>query len=646
MNRRVQEEDKDLGKDSMSSAQLAKAKRGLYVTGYVQDQAVDFLLDIGATETFISHEKYQQLLGAGLPTLLQKQEHVSLANGDPLEVTGRMQVKITLGGSALVVPVTVAHIACPAILGLDYLLMSGSVLDVPQLKLYCGGRSVPLRDEKAKPFLGRIMVDRTAMVPAGGEVLLSGKLEGWDDQPWTGIGLVETGRKNIMERGIMVAHLLVEAGQHVPVRVFNPSKLPVLLYKGTTIGELKPFDGVVEDAVPEMKRLGRMTDELGDRDAKQEVCPDHLVDLLERSCQHLNDDQSRRVKELLLKYKDVFSKGELDLGRTDLVRHSIDTGDHRPIKQPYRHLPVWQQQEAEKQIGDMLEKGVIEKSISPWASPIVLVKKKDGSTRFCIDYRRVNEITIKDAYPLPRIEDTFDALTGARWFSTLDLASGYWQVELEDEAKEKSAFAVRGGLYQWRVMPFGLCNAPATFERLMERILTGLHWEILLVYLDDVIIYGGTFDVELQRLETVFQRMRESKLKLKPKKCHLFQKKVAYLGHVVSEDGVSTDPEKIEAIKLWPVPGNQTAVRSFLGLASYYRRFIKGFAALAKPLHRLTEKNSSFHWTLECQEAFRNLKERLISAPILGFPALSIWKGIRGQDRPCCFEVVAVLQEP
>ena len=219
---------------------------------------------------------------------------------------------------------------------------------------------------------------------------------------------------------------------------------------------------------------------------------------------------------------------------------------------------------------------MIEKSTSPWASPIVLVKKKDGSTRFCIDYRRVNEVTIKDAYPLPRIEDTFDALHGAVWFSTLDLASGYWQVELDDEAKEKSAFAVSGGLYQWKVMPFGLCNAPATFERLMERILTGLHWEILLVYLDNVIIYGKTFDEELQRLQTVFQRLRESKLKLKPKKCHLFQKKVAYLGHVVSAEGVATDPEKIEAVKCWPVPGNQTGVRSFLGLASYYRRFIEG----------------------------------------------------------------------
>ena len=232
----------------------------------------------------------------------------------------------------------------------------------------------------------------------------------------------------------------------------------------------------------------------------------------------------------------------------------------------------------------------------------------------------MNEVTIKDAYPLPRIDDTLDALSGAEWFSTLDLASEYWQVELDEDAKEKSAFTVRG-LYQWRVMPFGLCNAPSRFERLMERILTGLHWEILLVYLDDIIIYGKTCEDELARLRVGFQKMREAKLKVKPKKCHLFKKKVAYLGHVVSAEGVSTDPDKIEAVKQWPAPKTVTEVRSFLCLASYYRRFIQGFAEIAKPLHRLTERNNTWHWTKECQETFRELKTRLINAPILAYPS-------------------------
>lgn len=187
-----------------------------------------------------------------------------------------------------------------------------------------------------------------------------------------------------------------------------------------------------------------------------------------------------------------------------------------------------------------------------------------------MDYRKLNNLTIKDGYPIPRIDDSLDTLGGARWFSTLDLASGYWQVELEEEAKKKSAFVVRGGLYSWKVMPFGLCNAPSTFERLMERVLRGLHWEVLLVYLDDVIVFAKTITEELARLGMVFQRFRQAGLKLKPKKCHLFRESFLYLGHVVSGEGISTDPEKILAVRDWPVPTSVKEVQSFLGLASYY----------------------------------------------------------------------------
>lgn len=268
----------------------------------------------------------------------------------------------------------------------------------------------------------------------------------------------------------------------------------------------------------------------------------------------------------------------------------------------------------------MLEHDRIDPSDSPWSSNVVLVKKKDGSKRFCVDYRRLNHLTIKDSYPIPRIDDSLDALGGAKCFSTLDLASGYWQVELDEEAKKKSAFVVRGGLYSWKVMPFGLCNAPSTFERLMEQVLSELHWEVLLVYLDDVIVFAKTIDEELTRLGMVFQRLRKAGLKLKAKKCHLFRESVLYLGHVVSREGVSTDPEKIRAVKEWPTPTSVKDVQSFLGLASYYRRFIEGFANIARPLHQLTEKAHTFVWTEECEDAFQELKKRLYQSPILAYP--------------------------
>ena len=249
------------------------------------------------------------------------------------------------------------------------------------------------------------------------------------------------------------------------------------------------------------------------------------------------------------------------------------------------HPSVSHQDDWHKAVTEMLEQGLIEPSTSPWASPIVLAKKKNGSWRFCVDYRKLNDVTRKDSYPLPRIDDTLDRLAGMQWFSTLDLKSGYWQVEMEPQDKEKTAFTTGSGLWQFTVMPFGLCNAPATFERLMDRVLAGLPPETALVYMDDILVPGRTFEKQLDNLERVFQCLRSAKLKLSPKKCHLFQKEVKYLGHVISRNGVSTDPEKVKAVWEWPLPTCTTDVRKFLGLCSYYRRFIPQFVHIAAPLH-------------------------------------------------------------
>ena len=185
---------------------------------------------------------------------------------------------------------------------------------------------------------------------------------------------------------------------------------------------------------------------------------------------------------------------------------------------------------------------MIEQSSSPWSAGVVLAKKKDGSTRFCIDYRKLNEATIKDAYPLLRIDESLNHLSGAQWFSTLDLSSGYWQVELEPDAKPKTAFVTKRGLFQFNVMPFGMCNAPASFERLMETVLSGLQWDICLIYLDDIIVIAKSFEEMLQNLEKVFLRLSSAGLKLKAKKCHIFVEQVEFLGHIISPEGIATDP--------------------------------------------------------------------------------------------------------
>ena len=309
--------------------------------------------------------------------------------------------------------------------------------------------------------------------------------------------------------------------------------------------------------------------------------------------------------------------GSILTGHTDAVEHNIDTGDSQPVRCVPRRMSSQKIKREETCVEEMLSGGQIEPSESQWSAPVVLVTKKDGGTRFCVDYRKLNLATVKDAYPLPRIDDTLDMLAGKRWFSTLDLASGYW---LSPEARCKTAFATHSGLFQFRVMPFGLCNAPATFERLMDRVLQGLRWSRSLVYLDDIISFGTTFGDSLDNLMLIFERLRSYGLQLKSTKCHLFQSSVPFLGHVVGRDGLQCDPRKIEDVKSWPVPDCLKSVRQFLGFVGYYRRFIPNFADLAEPLVALTGKDVPFIWRPACVVSFTGLRDAMIRAPILAFP--------------------------
>jgi len=303
-----------------------------------------------------------------------------------------------------------------------------------------------------------------------------------------------------------------------------------------------------------------------------------------------------------------------------LVEHDIDTGDARPIKQSPRRPPLAAREAEDEILNEMLATCVIEPSISSWASPVCLVKKKDGTFRFCIDYRRVNAVSKKDAYPIPDIQDALDNLRGSRYFATIDLLSGYWQLGMTDRAKERSAFCTRRGLFHFTRMPFGLSGAPGSFCRLMSIVLRDLLWVICLCYLDDIVIYARTPEELLERLRTVLDRLREVGLKAKPSKCELFRTEIKFLGHLVSADGINPMPDKLEAIRDWPVPHCLKDVRAFFGLASYYRRFVKGFATIAEPLTRLTRKMARFEWTEEAQLSFEALKKALVESTSLAFP--------------------------
>ena len=271
----------------------------------------------------------------------------------------------------------------------------------------------------------------------------------------------------------------------------------------------------------------------------------------------------------------------------------------------------------------MLDREIIQPSQSPWSSNVVIVKKKDGSHRFCVDFRKLNLITKKDVYPLPRISEVLDTLGNAVYFSTMDLASGYWQVPLDKASQEKTAFTTKSGLFEFRVLPMGLVNAPPGFQRMMDVVLSGLQWKNCLVYLDDVIVFSSTFDRHLEHLKEVFDRFRREGLKLKPRKCDFAKTEVSYLGHIISRNGLKPDPKKLEAIKNYPVPRDVSELRSVMGLFSYYRRFVQNFSVIAAPLFKLLNKGEKFQWDCDCQKAFDVLKGKLTESPVLGYPDFS-----------------------
>ena len=335
--------------------------------------------------------------------------------------------------------------------------------------------------------------------------------------------------------------------------------------------------------------------------------------------------EDMKLSNFLSEYQDIFTNdipGELPPVRGD-DDHMIELlpGSSPPNKPPYR-VSQAQQEEIMRQVNELVEKKMVRPSSSPFCSPVLLVQKKDGTYRMCVDYRALNRITIKNRFPVPRVEDLFDKLQGSTYFSKIDLKSGYHQIRIVPQDIHKTAFRTTYGLYEYLVMPFGLTNAPATFNRLMERLFRP-HRAFTGVFFDDIIIHSKTLEEHKEHLRIIFQTLRENKLFINQKKSEFFLNEIQYLGHIISKDGIRMDPTKLDVIKDWPIPKNLHELRSFIGMCAYYRRFIEKFSFIAGPLHDLTKKNIKYEWTLKTNEAFEKLKERLTSQPVLSLPDLS-----------------------
>ena len=340
-------------------------------------------------------------------------------------------------------------------------------------------------------------------------------------------------------------------------------------------------------------------------------------------------EQAEQAHSLLKEYHDIFSLEKPDMGHTNTTKHKIvlKDPDTPPFKEHFCRIPPPQLDEMREHLKLMLDAGVIQPSNSPWCNAVVLVRKKDGSLRFCIDFRKLNSLTVKDSHPLPHICETLESLTGDAHFSTFDMNSGFWQVPMDEESKQYTAFTLGSmGLYECESMPFGLCNAPPTFQRLMQNCLGELNLTYCLIYLDDVIVFFDTPEEHLQRMRVLFDRLHEHGLKLKPSKCEVFKSEINYLAHHVSQKGVLPSKKNLKSIAQCPPPDTYTKVKSFVGLVGHYRCFIKGFAKIAAPLYDLTsgdnKEKKSEHVDLspEAHEAFDHLKAACLQAPILSFP--------------------------
>ncbi|GJV51472.1 putative nucleotidyltransferase, ribonuclease H [Tanacetum coccineum] len=320
-------------------------------------------------------------------------------------------------------------------------------------------------------------------------------------------------------------------------------------------------------------------------------------------------------------FPDVSPEDLPGLPPTRQVEFQIDLvpGAAPVARAPYRLAPS-EMKELSEQLKELSDKGFIRPSSSPWGAPVLFVKKKDGSFRMCIDYRELNKLTVKNRYPLPRIDDLFDQLQGSSVYSKIDLRSGYHQLRVREEDIPKTAFRTRYGHYEFQVMPFGLTNAPAVFMDLMNRVCKPYLDKFVIVFIDDILIYSKNKQEHEEHLKIILELLKKEELYAKFSKCEFWIPKVQFLGHVIDSEGIHVDPAKIESIKDWTSPKSPTEIRQFLGLAGYYRRFIEGFSKIAKPMTKLTQKKVKFEWGDKQEAAFQLLKQKLCSAPILALP--------------------------
>ena len=539
--------------------------------GKVAGRQTSLLIDSGASLTLINEQlfstlprHYRNKARAPPPSLF-----LQLADRSPLYVKYALSLPITINHStrfhnAYVVP----HLWRPCIIGNDLIRKHNLQIDGGRQQAYfkMPNRTKQInqnnQDKEKNHNEYTLLADEQVKIPP----FHAFDIEVKPNKPFLTTNNItdesEEYELTSIRTAPRVANGIITPREQMIVQTANLTEKPIIIYKGQPLATMTRLNSRQINTINQIYSTSNQP-------TKSAVTADepNLIDT------ELDVCQKEAIKQLIRAFPTVFTS---KTGHTTKLRHQINLqpGSKPCNSAPYRYAPA-RRQTIEENLKDMTDQGIITPSKSPWASPVVLAPKKDGSLRFCIDYRKLNAMTVRDAYPIPRIDDTLDSLQEAKFVSTLDLRSGYWQVEMDKESQEKTAFVTHKGLFEFNVMPYGLTNAPATFQRLMDIVLAGLKWQCCLVYIDDVVIYSPTFEQHLVDLENVFQALKDANLTLKTSKCHFCRREMRYLGHIITQNGIKPDPDLIKSVTHFPQPKKVKDVQSFLGLTGYYRRFIK-----------------------------------------------------------------------
>lgn len=582
----------------------------------INGQQINGILDSGAVKSLITAPLAKRLKLSIGPSSLR----LVGASGHYLQNLGQVRAVVTVDDQTLqhdfiVVP-RLPHEG--VLLGDDFLRASKAVIDwgsetfavsVPQ-----GLHKVYLVKEQVLPALSR------KLVPVAWH-----RTSEDEDR-----AMVITGTKLLYDRySVLVEPMVIDASEKtVKALITNCSSEAIMLPPHLTIGLIEEASGIEEielsaDDCQQILQLSSLPspEDLDSPPAHTVVDPQHrsipIGAVSFNIGTTLSPSELQVVKDLLAQHSACFAQTHTDVGSCTVERHCIPTGNAKPISQRPRRLSPAQRDLVKSLIKDLIDANIVRPSRSPWASPLVLVAKKDGTTRMCVDYRRLNAVTEDIVYPFPRIEDALQALTGSKYFSVMDLVSGFYQIAMHPDDIQKTAFVTPWGLYEFLRMPFGLKGAPFTCQRTVDTIIDGVKYDNALVYMDDCVVFSRTFEEHVSHLESIFKRFEKAGLKFKPHKCFFFCTAINYLGHVVTKDGVSPDPSKLAAVQMFRPPQNVHELQSFIGLTSYFRKFIPNYSVIAAPLRSLLKKNSTFSWEEDQRVAFEALKRALCQPPVL-----------------------------